>query len=433
MALNPSTNATMSGRITAADANYPYGSAKDETSPGANDGSPYFKGRSDDLFGLQQALLRAGAITPSGNADTALASQYLQAIIEIASGRAINYDESGAANAYVLDVRTNQQAPASYFDDMHVEFTPGNINTGASTINVAGLGVKDLKSHSGSDLSGGELRTTEKIKAKYNLTSDEFRLNPNEIELKSGRKNALINGNFSVNQMVVSGTVVLAAGEYGHDMWRAGSSGCTYTFSKTNNVTTITITAGSLEQEILGKNLFSGTYVLSWVGTAQGQVYGSGFGTSGLTATLTGGANAIVEFGVGTLSRPQLEAGAYATSFELEEHSETLRRCQHFYRKSYNIDVLPGSISAGGDLRYVASGNDRAQVSERFDRMRTTPTVTIYSPSTGAAGFVRNGTLGADEGAVADNVGDSAFRVLKNAVHSDQDAYQFHYVADARI
>jgi len=80
MALNPSTNATMSGRVTAADADYPYGSAKDETAPGAGDGTPYFKARADDLFGLMQWLLDQAGITPSGNADTVLASDYGDAL-----------------------------------------------------------------------------------------------------------------------------------------------------------------------------------------------------------------------------------------------------------------------------------------------------------------------------------------------------------------
>jgi hypothetical protein len=85
MALNYSTNPTFSGRITAADANYPYGSSKDETSPGANDGMPHIKQRADDLLGFMQALLKQATpeIVPSGSADTAVASQYVDAIRSI--------------------------------------------------------------------------------------------------------------------------------------------------------------------------------------------------------------------------------------------------------------------------------------------------------------------------------------------------------------
>ena len=83
MALNPSTNSTMAGRITAPDANYPYGSSKDETSAGAGDGTPYFKARADDIFGFQQWLLNQAGIVPSGNADNVNVSDYGDALIDI--------------------------------------------------------------------------------------------------------------------------------------------------------------------------------------------------------------------------------------------------------------------------------------------------------------------------------------------------------------
>ena len=86
MALNPSTNGTMSGRITAPDANYPYGSSKDESGAGVGDGTPYFKARADDVFGFQQAMLSGAGIVPSGNADSALVSQYIEALGRLVVG-----------------------------------------------------------------------------------------------------------------------------------------------------------------------------------------------------------------------------------------------------------------------------------------------------------------------------------------------------------
>ena len=80
---------------------------------------------------------------------------------------------------------------------------------------------------------------------------------------KASTVNAIANSSFNINQRGVAGTVVLAANTYGHDRWRAGASGCTYTFSTVENVTTITISAGSLQQAIDGKNLFTDTCTLS--------------------------------------------------------------------------------------------------------------------------------------------------------------------------
>jgi len=80
MAIDLTTNPGIAGRITAPDVNYPGGSSKNETAPGAADGTPYIKARADDIFGLQQALLADAGLTASGNADTAIESQYLEAL-----------------------------------------------------------------------------------------------------------------------------------------------------------------------------------------------------------------------------------------------------------------------------------------------------------------------------------------------------------------
>jgi hypothetical protein len=116
-------------------------------------------------------------------------------------------------------------------------------------------------------------------------------------------RNKVYNGNFSVNQRVVSGTVSLSAGQYGHDGFKAGASGCTYTFSTSNNITTLNISAGSLIQVVEGIDLESGSYILSWEGTAQGKIDSGSYAASGVTATLTGGTNASIEFNAGTLIR----------------------------------------------------------------------------------------------------------------------------------
>lgn len=176
MALNPNTNPTMSGRITAVDANYPYASSKDETSPGAGDGTPYFKARADDIFGFQQALLNASSIVPTGNAETILASQYVQVIQEIAAGRAVMYDESGAADVYVLDVRTNQQSPAAYFDGMGAVFRATNVNTGASTVDIDSLGVVDIKTSAGADPAAGDIPAGGLTTLRYDDANSWFEL-----------------------------------------------------------------------------------------------------------------------------------------------------------------------------------------------------------------------------------------------------------------
>lgn len=80
MATNPSALAENVGRITAPNANYTYGSAKDDTTGTAGDGTPIKKALMNDSYGFFQAAMVAAGIVPSGNAETVLESQILQAL-----------------------------------------------------------------------------------------------------------------------------------------------------------------------------------------------------------------------------------------------------------------------------------------------------------------------------------------------------------------
>ena len=175
--------------------------------------------------------------------------------------------------------------------------------------------------------------------------------------------NAIINGNFQVNQRGVSGTVTLAAGAYGHDRWKAGASGCTYTFATVNNVTTLTITAGSLIQVIEGINLYSGTYALSWSGTAQGKIGAGSYSGSGVTGSVTCGTNLNIEFNTGTLSLVQFEPGTVATPFERRDYGRELMMCQRYFYKT----------TGGSNTRHAISGN--GSLNQSF------PTVSVSSVS----------------------------------------------------
>jgi len=149
----------------------------------------------------------------------------------------------------------------------------------------------------------------------------------------AGMRSRIINGNFAINQRMMSGTVTLAAGAYGHDRWKAGSSGCTYTFSTTSGVTTLNITAGSLMQVIEGVNLDSNSFILSWGGTSTGRIDSGTFGVSGRVGTAVGGTNQTVEFSTGTLSRVQYEVGTVSTTFEQRPYGLELSLCQRYFER----------------------------------------------------------------------------------------------------
>lgn len=209
-------------------------------------------------------------------------------------------------------------------------------------------------------------------------------------------RNRIINGNFSINQLVVSGTVTLAANAYGHDGWKAGSGGCTYTFAAAaNGDVVVTITAGTLLQVVEGPLYVpeGGAYTLSWTGTAtarmwQGSASGS-YAASPVTKTgNTAGSNLVVEFGLGTVSLAQLEPGAASTVFERRD--DELRRCQRYFCKTYRLGIAPGSATFIASIRGILNGSgNRAGIAWPFPAiMAYIPTVIVYGISTGSSGKV---------------------------------------------
>lgn len=146
--------------------------------------------------------------------------------------------------------------------------------------------------------------------------------------------NRLINSGFLVNQRGVSGTVILTAGQYGHDRWRAGAAGCTYTFVQTVYGNTITIVSGTLQQEVSGSNVPNANMILSWSGTAPGRLGGTGFGASPQSRmNLTPSVNVVIEFQPGTLYTPQLEVGVYVTPYQPRLESAELDLCRYYYQR----------------------------------------------------------------------------------------------------
>lgn len=70
------------------------------------------------------------------------------------------YLDSGTANNYVLTPGVGTDAPTGYYVGMVVEFLATNANTGASVVDVAGLGNKDIKWFpvTGSPLAANDIR-----------------------------------------------------------------------------------------------------------------------------------------------------------------------------------------------------------------------------------------------------------------------------------
>jgi hypothetical protein len=194
-------------------------------------------------------------------------------------------------------------------------------------------------------------------------------------------RNRLHNGSFVINQRAVSGAVTLAAGAYGHDRWKAGASGCTYTFAAVGNSTVITITAGSLLQVVESANVEGGVYTLVNQGAAQARYAVNGGATSGgyFTASAaaplalspaTANQQITVEFTTGTIDRVQLEPGANATPFERRPISTEIALCQRYYE-------------VGGLKTGTTAGTTNATITFRVIK-RAVPTMAYGSSPQGA-------------------------------------------------
>jgi hypothetical protein len=165
-------NAVYGARWSAPSTAHPEGAFINRTSPTADDGSYLEEQWINSFSALPEALIQSAGITLSGNPDEVGNSQYMEGLVEQVSGRSMNYDCSGPANAYVLSVRTSQYGPQSYFDGMSVEFKPNVTNTGASSVNVNALGVINITNTS----TGGELVINQPVRLRYNSTTGQFEI-----------------------------------------------------------------------------------------------------------------------------------------------------------------------------------------------------------------------------------------------------------------
>lgn len=147
MAIRPEDEYT---NATAADADYPEGSFKNETVAGLLDGTPFEKAWPNDIYGFLQKLLDVAGITPSGAPDTVLASDYYDSLIAIfynrpfrtvtLTGNLLITDKIVFADATAGDVvLTPVSAAAMVVDGASSEVTIKRIDDSANKVSIAGV------------------------------------------------------------------------------------------------------------------------------------------------------------------------------------------------------------------------------------------------------------------------------------------------------
>jgi len=129
----------------------------------------------------------------------------------------------------------------------------------------------------------------------------------------------------------------------------------------------------------------------------------------------------------------QLEEGSVATEFEHRHIGTEIELCQRYYQKSYDLDTNPGTIANNGRIMELATRNSANNTPgvQFLTTMRDVPTISIYSPITGAINKIHNNS---DKSLTLDSVGESGIAGISGIPAGDTSfGAKYHYTADAEL
>src|SRR5262247_1645915 len=78
---------------------------------------------------------------------------------------------SGSSNAFAI---TSNRTIAALIDGLVMAFTATHSITGATTVNLNGIGAKSLKRFNGSELASGDIISGQPVVAFYKLSADTW-------------------------------------------------------------------------------------------------------------------------------------------------------------------------------------------------------------------------------------------------------------------
>ena len=119
----------------------------------------------------------------------------------------------------------------------------------------------------------------------------------------------------------------------------------------------------------------------------------------------------------------QMEIGNTATPFSRAGGSigGELLLCQRYFQSTYPLGTSPGSATGGLWTMIETAENQRVLLAYEFPvQMRSSPTMTAYSPQTGASGYWYNRSAGADKAVSSFAAGPA--QVLYNTLSAGQTA-----------
>lgn len=150
---------------------------------------------------------------------------------------------------------------------------------------------------------------------------------------------------------------------------------------------------------------------------------------------ITGGVNLLATSGATFyITGVQLEKGSTATSFDYRPYGTELALCQRYFQKSYNISVVPATVTSAGRICFGAWNNANGEFFQlRYPvPLRASPTITTYNPDTGSSNSIRNVSNGTNVTGSIQASGENGFTNLDVALITGS-VYAVQYTASSEL
>jgi hypothetical protein len=209
----------------------------------------------------------------------------------------------------------------------------------------------------------------------------------------------------------------------------------TYTINAANTNEYKTITIPGDTTGTWGNNNDVGVQLLFSIGAGSSIVTSPGAWTAGNIWAPTGQSNIVGTNGATwRITGVQLEEGTAASPFEYRLYGTELALCQRYFQKSYNISVVPATVTSAGRICFGAWNNANGEFFQlRYPvPLRASPTITTYNPDTGSSNSIRNVSNGTNVTGSIQASGENGFTNLDVALTTGS-VYAVQYTASSEL